>query len=137
MDVNVLSVVGLGVAAMAIGAIWYGPLFGGLWMRVVDMTDLDLEAREKMQKAAGPLYLVQFALVVLQLVILSWFIGQREASGIGTAMLLWLGFVMPTIAGSAMWNAKPGKIRLTMFLLQSGYQLVCFLLFGFALGQWG
>jgi hypothetical protein len=137
MDVNVLLVVGLGVAAMAIGAIWYGPLFGGLWMKVVDMTDLDLEAREKMQKAAGPLYLVQFALVIFQLVILSWLIAEREISGIGTAMLLWLGFVMPTIAGSAMWNAKPGKIRLTMFLLQSGYQLVCFLLFGFVLGQWG
>jgi hypothetical protein len=47
-----------------------------------------------------------------------------------------VAFVMPIIAGTAMWNNDSKKIAWTRFLIQSGYQLVIFIIFGLILGFW-
>lgn len=43
MEVNYLSILVAGVAAWALGALWYGPLFGKMWQHEVGMTDDDLK----------------------------------------------------------------------------------------------
>jgi hypothetical protein len=136
--INYWAVLVCGVLSMVTGAIWYGPLFGKKWTEIVGATNQDLETRKKMQKEAGPLYIAQFVLSLLQLFILAnfiFFVGLSEYS-LGTALFIWLGFVMPTIAGSAMWNNDSSKIKWARFLIQSGYQLLCFVIFGFVLGVW-
>jgi hypothetical protein len=50
--------------------------------------------------------------------------------------LIWLAFVMPTVAGSSMWNANSNKIKWAQFYIQAGYQLVLFLVFGALLIAW-
>ncbi len=123
---------------MVVGYVWYGPLFGKKWLEIIGATALDKEGREKMQKEAMPLYGIQFVLSLLQLYILAHFIkGWTEVSGVENALWLWLGFVVPTLAGGAMWNNNPNRIKLSMFLIQAGYQLVMFVIYGYALGVWG
>lgn len=137
MDINYLAVLLCGVVAMAAGFVWYGPLFGKLWMRVNDMDSADLEARQAMAKSAGPLYGVQLVLSLLQAYILAHFIqGWTEAPATEVALWLWLGFIMPTVAAASMWNAKPGKVRWTMFLLQAGCSLLTIILFALILSNW-
>lgn len=136
MEVNFWAILISAVFAMAFGYLWYGPLFGKKWLMVMHATPDDLAKREAMQKSAGPLYVVQFLLAFLQLYILAHFIkGWTDVSGIESALWIWLGFVMPTLAGSAMWNNLSGKQKGTLFLLTAGYQLVCFIVFGFILGK--
>jgi hypothetical protein len=138
MDINYWAVLAGAVASMVIGSVWYGPLFGRKWMEINELNPDDVAKREAMQKEAMPLYGVQFVLSLLQLYILAHFIqGWTEVSGVENAVWIWLGFVMPTVAGLAMWNAKPNKVKWAMFLISSGYQLVNFVVFGWILGTWG
>ena len=43
---------------------------------------------------------------------------------------------MPTVAGAAMWNNDSAKISWARFMIQAGYQLVLFVMFGLILGAW-
>lgn len=122
---------------MVSGFIWYGPLFGKTWARVVGADFSDLAKRAEMQKKAMPLYLVQFVLVLLQAYILAHFIkGWAEASSVETSLWIWAGFILPTVAGTAMWNNDSSSVAWTRFGLQAGYQIICFIAFGFILGYW-
>lgn len=125
-----------GVVAMVLGFLWYGPLFGKTWMRVVGATDMDAAARKKMQKKAGPLYLIQFVLTVFQIFVLAHLTGFTWQSGVESAIWVWAAFILPTVAGSSMWNNDPRSVAWTRFLLQAGFQLLCFIVFGIILGTW-
>ncbi len=138
MEVNYIVIIGGAVLSMVVGSIWYGPLFGKKWMEICGVSDVDVEKRKQMQKEAMPLYGIQFALSILQVYILAHFVqAWEEGSGIGTAVWIWLGFVMPTIAGCSMWNNNSSKVKWAQFLIQSGYQLVMFVIYGYILGMWG
>ena len=135
MTVNYWAVLVCGVLAMVIGYIWYGPLFGKAWARAVGATAMDAEARKKMQKSAGPLYLVQFIMVLFQAWILARALGGSPDALANTG-LIWFAFVVPTVAGLCMWNNDSRKVAWTKFLLSAGYQLILFVMFGLILGMW-
>jgi hypothetical protein len=62
--------------------------------------------------------------------------GWTDASGVENALWIWAAFVIPTVAGAAMWNNDSAKISWARFLIQGGYQLVLFVMFGLILGYW-
>jgi hypothetical protein len=126
------------VLAMVVGFVWYGPLFGKVWLRLADVKPNDIKKRQEMQKAAGPLYGVQFVLTFLEALVLDNFIGATTDVKVGltVSLLVWLGFVVPTLAGTIMWTAEDGQRKKVRFLLQLGYQLVIFLIFGMVLMWW-
>ncbi|MCE9643993.1 DUF1761 domain-containing protein [Candidatus Parcubacteria bacterium] len=137
MEINYLSVLACGVFAMVAGFLWYGPLFGKVWLGVIGASADDLARRAEMQKRAMPLYLVQFLLVLFQAYVLAHFVkGWTEATGVETALWIWVGFIMPTVAAGSMWNNDSARISWTRFALQAGYQLICLVAFGFILGYW-
>ena len=136
---NYVLILGGAIVSMIVGSIWYGPLFGKKWMEITGAADCNEEERKKMQKAAMPLYITQFLLTLLQLFILvnQMTYGGWTKQAIGVSFFYWLGFVMPTVAGSAMWNGNSSRIKWMTFLIQSGYQLVMFLIFGWMIMTWG
>ncbi len=137
MTVNYWAVLVCAVLSLGVGAVWYGPLFGRKWMEIVGANPDDMEARKKMQKSAGPLYLVQFVLTLFQVWVLAYYIGGwNEVSGLENSLWIWAAFVMPIIAGSSMWNNDSKKVAWTRFLIQAGYQLVIFVIFGLVLSYW-
>ncbi len=137
IEINYAAVAVCGVLAMALGFVWYGPLFGKLWLRVTGADTLDLARREEMKKKAMPLYFAQLALVLVQIYVLVHYIqGWQEASGLENSLWIWLAFVMPTVAASAMWTADSAKVKWTKFVLQAGYHLVLFVSFGIILAAW-
>ncbi len=135
--INYLAVITGAVLSMIIGAIWYGPLFGRKWMEIAGVNLDDIEARKKMQKSAGPLYMVQFLLTLFQVLILSFLLAEMSQSGkIERALWIWAAFVVPTLAGSVMWTNEKKDIKLARFLIQGGYQLVMFITYGLLLQFW-
>lgn len=137
MNLNIWSILTCGVLSMVIGYIWYGPLFGKKWMEIIGVTAEDLERRKEMQKGAGKLYLVQFLLTLFQVFILSFFLAMFDrALALEFSFWIWAAFVMPTIAGSSMWNNDSRKIAWARFLIQSGYQLVMFMVFATVINMW-
>lgn len=137
MTINYLAILVCAILSMVVGSVWYGPIFGKKWMEIVGATAMDKERRKEMQKAAGPLYLTQFLLTLFQLWVLAYYIGGwKDASGLVNSLWIWAGFVVPTIAGSCMWNNESKKVSWSRFLIQAGYQLVIFAIFGTILGNW-
>jgi hypothetical protein len=135
--VNYWAVVVGGIIAMVLGSLWYGPLFGKKWMEIVGGSPDDLERRKAMQKAAGPLYLVQFVLVLFQILVLAHLIADTtRVSGIERSMWMWAAFIIPTLAGTVMWTNEKTNMKWARFLIQGGYQLCCFIVFGLLLQFW-
>lgn len=137
ITVNYWAILVSAVIAMVLGAIWYGPLFGKKWCEIVGVDMNDMEARKKMQKSAMPLYFIQFVLTLFQVYVLAHYIkGWSDVSGIENSLWIWGAFVMPTIAAGSMWNNDSAKVSWARFLIQAGYQLILFVIFGFILGVW-
>lgn len=137
LPINYWAVVVGAVLAMAIGALWYGPLFGKKWLEIVGATSADLEVRKQMQKNATPLYLVQFVLTLFQVLVLAHLIADTtKVGGLERALWIWAAFVIPTLAGAVMWTNEPSKQKRARFLIQGGYQLTIFIVFGLFLQFW-
>lgn len=137
LPVNYIAIVVGAVLSMVIGAVWYGPLFGKKWLEIVGATEATLEARKKMQKEAGPLYGIQFVLTLFQVLVLAHLIADTtRVGGVERALWIWAAFVIPTLAGAVMWTNEPNKIKRARFLIQGGYQLVIFIVFGLLLEFW-
>ncbi len=137
MMVNYWAVLLCAVLAIVIGFIWYGPLFGKKWAEVIGTTADDLAARKEMQKRAMPLYVVQFLLTLFQVWVLAKLISDWGSDmALSGSLWIWAAFIVPIVAGSAMWNNDSSKIAWTRFLIQAGYQLVLFVVFALVLGAW-
>lgn len=135
--VNYWAIVAGAVASMIIGGIWYGPIFGKKWMEITGIDPEDTEALKKLQKSAGPLYVVQFLLTLFQVFVLAHLIADTKiAGGLERSLWIWAAFIVPTLAGAVMWTAETGKMKWTRFLIQGGYQLILFIVFGLLLQFW-
>ena len=137
ITVNYIAIVTGAVISMIIGAIWYGPLFGKKWMEINGVDPADEEVKKKMQKSAGPLYAVQFALTLFQVFVLAHLVADTKiAGGIERSLWIWGAFVIPTLAGAVMWTSETSRYKWTRFRIQGGYQLILFIVFGLLLQFW-
>ncbi len=137
LQINYMAVFVCAVLSMVLGAVWYGPLFGKKWMEILGTDPKDTKAIKKMQKEAGPMYMVQFLITLFQVYVFAYYVkGWSDVSGITNAFWVWIAFIVPTLAGSAMWTNEKSENKRARFLIQAGYQLVLFTMFGFVLGAW-
>ncbi len=136
-SVNYTAIIMASISSMILGSIWYGPLFGKKWMEIVGTTHKNEKERKEMQKAAVPLYLVQFIVTLFQVLILAHLIADTtQVTGIERALWLWAGFVIPTLMGAVMWTNEKKNLKWARFLIQGGYQLILFIIFGTILQLW-
>lgn len=138
MEVNYLAIMVCGVAAMVVGFLWYGPLFGKAWMQIMGSDTMSTEQKEAMKKNVWGMYFLQFILSLITAGVLDYHIANWAGSetAIGVAIFAWFGFIMTTEAGAALWSGKPRKIAWKMFFISTGAQLVTFIVFGVILGSW-
>lgn len=134
---NLLGLLVCAVASMILGFVWFGPLFGKQWMKVIGATPpKSAEAAKKMQQAMVPTYIIAFLLAGLEAFVLSGLIAPGfQVSALQTSFWIWLGFVVPTVAGGSMWNNDSPQISIQRFLILSGYYLALLSLFSFILSQ--
>ena len=138
MTINYVAILVCGVVAMAVGFVWYGPLFGKAYMKVMGVENMTPEEKECMKKDMWAMYFLQFVLslitaLVLDVHILNW---KGSESSLVIALCSWFGFVFTTTASASLWSGKPKKLAWRMFLISSGAQLATFIIFGLILGGW-
>ncbi len=136
--INYWAVLVCGVASMVVGFVWYGPLFGKTWMKIMGAEHMTEEQKASMRKNMWGMYLIQFVLSVITAGVLSWHIMNwaAPASAVGIAICTWFGFVMTTTAGGALWSGKSSKIAWKMFFISASAQLVTFIVIGLIIGAW-
>lgn len=99
MDISLNWVAIATVTAMIwmFGAVWFGPIWGKLWMRIHhgEKKMSDAEMQEAM-KGIWKLLVTEFIASALMVIGLACIIDAiPEYSGVQNAFLIWLAFVMP------------------------------------------
>jgi hypothetical protein len=135
--INPWAVLVSAIATMAIGFLWYSPiLFARPWMRLMGVDPNDKAKLAEMQKGAGKVYGLSFAASIVSAVVLAKIIGISSVAAIPYGMKIgfavWLGFVTTVQLTGALFGKQPTKL----YLINTGYQLVCYLAMGAILAKW-
>jgi len=134
VHINYLAVVVAAVAAFALGGIWYSPLlFAKLWVAAHGYSE---EQAKAMQKSAGKAYGVSLVcqwLIALAIAVLVGYLHlERLGQGLKLSLLVWVGFALPLGLMANMFTEK----RITVFYIDTGYQLVYLLIMGTIITAW-
>lgn len=135
--INYVAVVAASVIAIIIGSLWYGPVFGKPWMKLMGIKP---ETVDKKQKGMGKTY----ALMALGTFVMAYVLAHVSEysmtytktygvpGGLANGFWVWLGFVAPVHMGAQLWEKKPWSL----FLINAGYHLVSLLTMGSILAIW-
>ncbi len=134
-SVNLLPVITATIASIIIGFLWYGPLFGKAWAKEMGWSDADMEAKKKegnMGKSYGIMTAgsLVIAFVLAQFIVSTSSIGAWDGAMVG--FWAWLGFAVPLMLSSVLWEGKSWKL----YQINIGYQLVTWFVMGAILGAW-
>lgn len=138
VEVNYVAVLLAAIASMAAGFLWYGPLFGQVWMKLKGYSHEDLK---KEQKQMGKYYGMSFILSLLSAYVLShvmtlsmnFFHETALNTGVMTAFWMWLGFMFPVQATGQIFGEK----KWNLLAIDTGYQLASLVVMGVVLGVLG
>jgi hypothetical protein len=135
--VRPLAVLVSAIATMVIGFVWYSPmLFARPWSRLMGYDLNDKAKMDEMKKDASRLYLLSFIASIVSAIVLAKIIDitsvVRFVYGMKVGFGVWLGFVATVQLTGALFARQPMKL----FLINTGYQLVCFLAMGGILAVW-
>jgi hypothetical protein len=134
MAVNYLAILVASIVSMAIGFLWYGPLFGKLWMSWMNLNKKKID--ESKQKGMAKYYVAAFIGTFVTNLVLAGtltYIGARDVlDGVALAFWLWLGFIATTTLSSVLWEGKPVKL----YLLNNAHNLVSIIVAAIILVLW-
>ena len=132
-EVNFLAIAVAAIAPLAIGAIWYGPLFGKLWLSAHGYTPEQLEEMKKgMGKAYGLSFLCYLVMATVLSILIAWIGAVNVWTGLCMAFYCWLGFAATIGMTAHMFSDR----RPAAYLIDVAYQLVYMLAMGAILGAW-
>jgi hypothetical protein len=137
LGVNLLAVLACAIAGMGVGFLWYSPmLFANPWMVLMGYDPNDKAKIAEMQKSAGPSYAMSFVASILTAFVLGKLIAVAGAmtavDGLKIGLVVWLGFVTTVQLTNALFSRQRNKL----YMINTGYQLVCYVAMGAILGAW-
>jgi hypothetical protein len=131
-DINYLAVLVVALISMVLGFLWYGPLFGKMWMRLSGI-------RPDTSGAARGYILATIGALVMAYVLAHVIAGMSVAfesggamRGVTTGFFMWLGFVAPVQLGVVLWEGK----SFSLYVIKTMYYLVLLVIGGAILGAW-
>ena len=137
LGVNLWAVLVSALATMVVGFVWYSPmLFARPWTILMGYDPDDKAKMAEMQKSAGPSYMMSLvasilsALVLGKIIAVSGTVGALDGLKIG--LVVWLGFVTTVQFTNALFSRQPNKL----YMINTGYQAVCYIAMGAIMGAW-
>jgi hypothetical protein len=135
VEVNWLAIGVSGIAYMVLGFLWYGPLFGAPWMKLLGKTKKDIENEMKeggMGKTYGASFLTALVMAYVTNVLVVLLNVTDVASAVGLGVMLWLGYVATSYASQVLYENKKFKL----YLINVGYYLVTIVVAAVILTLW-
>lgn len=140
VSVNYLAIFVATLFSIVWGSLWYGPMFGKTWTKLMGWTKSDMEKgmadKNGMMKSYGIQLIGSLVMVFVlshSLVFAKSYLGTTGINaGFTTGFWNWIGFVAPATLGSVLWEGKPWKL----WLIYNGYFLTFLLVAGVILSVW-
>jgi hypothetical protein len=136
-SLNWVAILVAAISSMVVGFLWYSPiLFAKPWMREMGYDPNDKARIQEMRKSAGPAYGGSFLASLLSAFTLALILhglrGEDLHFGLLASFHIWLGFVATVQFTGALFMKQSMKL----FAINTGYQLVCYLVMGSILTVW-
>jgi hypothetical protein len=117
--------------------VWYSPvLFAKAWMREMGYDPNDKAKIQEMRKSAGPAYAGSFVASLVSAFVLAlllhWLRADNLHLGLNLGFHVWLGFVATVQFTGVLFMKQSMKL----FAINTGYQLVCYLVMAAILAGW-
>lgn len=140
VPVNYLAVLVAAILSMVLGSLWYGPIFGKTWTKMMGWSKADMEKgaadKGRMMKAYGSQavgsLLMAFVLAHALVFAEAYLNESGVSAGIQTGFWNWIGFIAPVTLTGVLWEGKPWKL----WLLNNGYNLLALCSMGVLLSLW-
>ena len=137
LGVNLWAVLVSALATMVAGFLWYSPaLFAKPWTILMGYDPNDKAKIAEMQKSAGPAYAMSTVVGILSAFVLGKLIAVAGSTtavdGLKIGLVVWLGFVTTVQFTNSLFSHQRNKL----YLINTGYQLVCYVAMGAILGAW-
>jgi hypothetical protein len=117
------------IAGFPLGALWYGPLFGGAWMAATGITK-ERARQANMAKINGATVLLNLLIAVS----LAMFIGSTATlqDGLFAGFMAGFTFVAAALGITYLFEFRPFKL----WAINAGFQVLVFTVMGAILGAW-
>lgn len=131
VSINYWAVLVSAFSAFVVGWIWYGPLFGKLWMKLNGFTEEEMkEGTLPMSVMMGVNYIATF----LAAFAIAIFIGEEASAGFGVLVgvviaIFWIG---TNRINDVLYERK----ALGLYFINVGYNLIVYAIMGGILGLW-
>lgn len=138
VPINYVAVLVAAVTNMILGSLWFGPIFGKMWIKASGMSPEQCEAGK--HKNMGGSYALMFVGSLVMAYVLAHALVFGNAylgtSGVSAGLMVgfwnWLGFVAPVTIGVVLWDNKRWGYWAITYL----YNLVGLLIMGAILAAW-
>ncbi len=127
-NIHWLAVVSATLSTFLLGAVWYGPLFGRVWQRHMDLGD------ETLKRNVPRTFAIAAALTFVSAVNLAFFLGPAPSLAFGAAAgaATGVGFVATSLGVTYAFGRRPSRLA----LIDAGYHAVSFTGMGVLLAAW-
>ncbi len=137
--VNYLAIIVAAIVIFILGGLWYSPiLFAKKWIALQGRT-VEQERAQAASANMPVMYLSAFVTAFLTAWVMAYLIAHMGAiteinAGHGAMFgsICWLGFAAPTSYATAIFSGKPKQL----WLIDTSYNLVSFVLAGIILAVW-
>jgi hypothetical protein len=134
--INYVAILAAAIAAWLAGAVWYGVL-GRQWLAALGWTEADMMGPDgKRRMPVGPMILSFIAALIMAFMLsgLMAHVGPITVrSGIISGALVWLGFVITTIAVNNAFQRR----KTMLAVIDGGHWLLALVVQGAVLGALG
>mgnify|MGYP003584422129 CR=1 FL=1 len=127
-EIHWLAVLVAAIAGFAVGALWYGPVFGKAWMAERGVTAED-GANANMPLIFG----TAFVLNLIASFVLDHVLGTYGTPDLGLSVMIAGGIALGFIATSFGVNYLFSRLSIRLFLIDAGYWLVVYCVMGVVL----
>lgn len=124
-SVNHLAILTAAIVSFIIGFLWHGPVFGKVWLQLMNISAQELEAGKKEMGKKMPYVmlaaLVQQFITAAVMGLLIQALGITSFVGAVTlAFWIWLGFVATVLLNGVLWE----KRSINLYLFNIAYHFV-------------
>jgi len=136
-SLNWLAILLAAISTMLLGFLWYSPLlFAKAWTREMGYDPNDKSKMDEMRRNGGPAYAGSFVAGLFSAFTLALILHGMRAESVHFGMMasfhIWLGFVATVQFTGALFTKQSMKL----FSINTGYQLICYLVMGAILVLW-
>ena len=129
--VNWMALVVSALSAFALGALWYGPLFGKAWQDLADLSDEDIKHANPATTYGGALVLNLVTAFGMSMV-MQLHPAPGLGSGISVGAVIGLAFVATAFGINYLFARK----SLRLYFIDAGYMVTLLTIMGAVIGAW-